>query len=123
MDKQIAKNLRKKRRAARTRSTISGTSKCPRLTVSRSIKNINVQLIDDIKGTTIVSAHSREIKDAKADDKGGKKVVSAFELGKLIAKKAADKKIEAVVFDRGSFIYHGRVKAVADGAREGGLKF
>ncbi len=123
MDKHIAKNLRKARRKARTRSQISGTAKRPRLSVHRSNTGMSVQLIDDLAGKTLLSAHSREIKVEKGDEKQGTKVKTALELGKLIAKKAGENKITEVVFDRGSFLYHGRVKAVADGAREGGLKF
>ncbi len=125
MNKQILKNLRKSRRRVKIRSIIKGSSKCPRLNVYRSNKNIYIQLIDDSIGKTIVSAHSFEIKDFKPakDDKLGKKIRIAFELGKLIAEKAKKKKIHRVVFDRGSFLYHGRVKAIAEGARKGGLIF
>ncbi len=125
MDKQIAKNIRKARRKAKTRSTISGTSKCPRLSVFRSNTSVYAQLIDDIAGRTIVSAHSSEIKEKKTekDDDMGIKVKTAFLVGKLIATKAGEKKIAKVVFDRGSFLYHGRIKAIADGARAGGLIF
>lgn len=84
---------------------------------------MNVQLIDDLAGKTLLSAHTREIKEVNGDDKQGTKEKTAFELGKLIAQKAAEKKITEVIFDRGSFLYHGRVKAVAEGAREAGLKF
>jgi len=138
MDKQIVKQNKRDRRRGRVRAKMSGTSKCPRLSVFRSNKGMYLQLIDDEKGKTLVSAHSEEIKkkDKSADlpavqDFGrrgtkvmaGKKVAIGFELGKLIAKKALDKKVKQVVFDRGGYKYHGRVKAVADGAREGGLKF
>jgi len=117
MDKNIIKNLKKQRRRKKMRAKIKGTTKRPRLSVFRSSKGMYLQLIDDDKGKTIISAHSKEIK------KKDKKAVVSFELGKLIAKKAIEKKIKIIVFDRSGYKYHGRVKAVADGAREGGLKF
>ena len=113
------KNNRKLRRRARVRSKISGTEKCPRLNVFKSNTRIFLQLIDDLKNLTVVSANVNELK--KNDKKT--KTEQAFELGKIIAKKAIDKKITKIVFDRGGNKYHGRVKAVADGAREAGLKF
>ena len=106
----------RKRRHARVRERGSGTAKKPRLSIFRSLSHIYVQLIDDDKGVTLVSADSREVK-AKG------KTAIAFEVGKLIAKKAVDKKITIAVFDRGGYKYHGRIKAVAEGAREGGLEF
>lgn len=96
---------------------MSGTGKKPRLCVYKSISHIYAQLIDDEKRKTILSAKDSEIK-AKTD-----KTKKALEVGKLIAKKAIENKITEVVFDRGGYKYHGRVKALADGAREGGLKF
>ena len=125
MNKQIAKNQRKYRRKAKVRSKISGTSKCPRLSVYRSNSSMYVQLIDDKKGRTIASAHSRELKEVKADkdSKLGTKERTSFMLGELIAKKGIDAKVKKVVFDRGSYLYHGRVKAVGEGARKGGLIF
>lgn len=116
MDKNKAKLSLRKRRQDRSRAKIKSASHAPRLSVFRSNKNIEVQLIDDSVFSTIVSANSREVK-AKT------KTEAAFELGKLIAKKALDKKVEKVVFDKGGYRYHGRVKALAEGAREGGLKF
>ncbi len=110
-------NAQRQRRHGRVRAKISGTATCPRLSVFRSNKGMYLQLIDDENGVTLASASVLEIKS-----KEGKSVVGQ-ELGKLIAKKAKEKKIETVVFDRGSYKYHGRVKAVAEGAREGGLKF
>ena len=107
------------RRHARVRGKISGTAECPRLDVFRSNSNIYAQLIDDVKGVTLVSAASNE-KDF-GEDKGNK--AGARKVGQLIAKRAADKNITEVVFDRGGYIYHGRVKELAEGAREGGLKF
>lgn len=104
------------RRKARVRAKVSGSKGCPRLSVFKSNTSIFLQIINDEDGKTLVSAHSREI--------AGKKGVEAgFELGKLIAKKSLEKKIENVVFDRSGNKYHGRIKAVAEGAREGGLKF
>ena len=113
------KNNRKLRRRARVRSKIKGTGKCPRLSVFKSNTRIFLQLIDDLKSLTVVSASVNELK--KNDKKT--KTEQAFELGKIIGKKAIDKKITKIVFDRGGNKYHGRVKAVADGARESGLKF
>ncbi len=102
----------------RIRAKISGVSSRPRLSVFRSNGHISAQLIDDTLGVTLVFANDKEVKSSKAS-----KLEIASAVGKLLAKKANDKKIEAVVFDRGGYAYHGRVKALADGAREGGLKF
>ncbi len=107
------------RRHTRVRGKISGTAECPRLDVFRSNSNIYAQLIDDVKGVTLVSASSVE-KDF-GETKGNKE--EARKVGQLIAKRALEKKIEEVVFDRGGYVYHGRVKELAEGAREGGLKF
>ena len=117
MNKQVEKQYKSMRRKNKIRAKIQGNSKCPRLSVFKSNKGINLQVIDDNKGVTIVSANSNEIKE-----KNNKSAVS-FELGKLVAKKCLEKKVEIIVFDRGGNKYHGRVKMVADGAREGGLKF
>ncbi len=106
------------RRHRRVRSKISGTSKVPRLCIFRSSKHIYAQLVNDEKNKTLVAASDLETKKSKKP-----KVDKAREVGKLIAKKALDKKIEKVVFDRGGYKYHGRVKALAEGAREGGLRF
>lgn len=116
------------KRHKRIRAKINGTSKRPRFSVFRSSKAMYVQLINDEKGKTLASAHSREIhkeplKTAKTSLKITKKVAIAYELGKLLAEKALKLKIKKVVFDRGGYKYHGRVKAIAEGAREGGLKF
>jgi large subunit ribosomal protein L18 len=100
------------------RMKISGTKTCPRLCVFRSNKHIYAQLIDDENGKVLAS-----VSDIKAKLKESAKVNHAMEIGKMIAKEALVKKIEKVVFDRGGFIFHGKIKAVADGAREGGLKF
>ncbi len=125
MNKQIAKNKRKARRKNKVRSTISGSSICPRLSVYRSNSSMYLQLVDDKKGVTIASAHTKEIKDVKSvEEEGlGNKEKISFLVGELIAKKGLEKKVKKVVFDRGSYLYHGRVKAAAEGARKGGLIF
>ena len=112
-------NKARLKRHARVRGKISGTAECPRLCVFRSLKNIYVQIIDDVAGTTLVAASSLD-KDFTAY--GGNKE-AARAIGKSIAAKAAAKGITDVVFDRGGNIYHGRVQALAEGAREGGLNF
>lgn len=110
---------RKIRRQKRVRAKLSGTSLKPRLTVFRSNKFIFAQIIDDEKGETLIGVSEKELnlKDKK------NKTETAKEVGLLLAKKSKTKKINSVIFDRGPYIYHGRVKALADGAREGGLKF
>jgi large subunit ribosomal protein L18 len=105
----------------RIRKKILGTSERPRLNVYRSLNHIYVQLIDDLQGNTVVFAHSAEGK--KGERRTGGNVASAKEVGKLIAERAKAKGINKVVFDRGGYIYHGRVKALADAAREAGLQF
>ncbi len=117
MDKNKEKNQKQDRRHARVRAKVAGSVNRPRLSVFRSNRGMFLQLIDDAAGKTIVSASSIEVK-AK-----GKKIEISKELGKLIAEKAVAKKITAVIFDRGAYKYHGRVQAVAEGAREGGLEF
>jgi large subunit ribosomal protein L18 len=112
-------NKARLRRHARVRGKISGTAACPRLNVYRSLSNIYAQLIDDVNGVTLASASSVE-KDFGMN--GGNKE-AARKVGELIAKRAAEKKITEVVFDRGGYVYHGRVQELAEGAREGGLKF
>ena len=106
-------------RHVRVRGKISGTAECPRLNVFRSLNHIYAQVIDDVKGVTIVSASSVE-KDFGMN--GGNKA-AARKVGELVAKRALEKGVECVVFDRGGYIYHGRVQDLAEGAREGGLKF
>ena len=106
-------------RHKRVRGKVSGTAACPRLCVFRSTNNIYSQIIDDVKGVTLVSASSL---DKSIDGNGGNKE-AAKAVGKLIAQRAAEKNITDVVFDRGGNIYHGRVKELAEGAREGGLNF
>jgi len=115
----LEKQQKRWRRHRRVRAKIFGTVKVPRLCVFHSAKHIYAQLIDDEKGHTLVSASDQELKKKE----GQTKTEKAKEVGLLIAKKALEKKIEKVVFDRGGYKYHGRVKAVAEGAREGGLKF
>ena len=107
------------KRHKRVRSKISGTPECPRLCVFRSAKHIYAQIIDDVNGKTLVSASTLE-KDFT--EYGGNKD-AAKKVGETVAKRALDQKIDTVVFDRGGFVYHGRVQALAEGAREGGLKF
>jgi large subunit ribosomal protein L18 len=112
-----------KRRQARTRRAIRAVANGrPRLSVFRSSKHIYAQVIDDEKGVTLAAASSID-KDLKGKLKTGGDVEAAREVGKLVAERAAKAGLSAVVFDRGSYRYHGRVKAVADGAREGGLQF
>ncbi|MFH1456655.1 MAG: 50S ribosomal protein L18 [Patescibacteria group bacterium] len=118
MDKQKNKIEIKNRRQARVRAKIFGTAKKPRLSVNRSLNYIYAQLIDDEAKKTIVGVHQKSLKLEKKT-----KTELAFEVGKETAKKALDKKIKECIFDRGGYKYHGRVKALAEGAREGGLKF
>ncbi|OGH84317.1 MAG: 50S ribosomal protein L18 [Candidatus Magasanikbacteria bacterium RIFOXYA2_FULL_44_8] len=116
------KNTLRQVRHTRVRAKLVGTAETPRLSVFRSLRSMTAQLIDDSVGKTLCAASTAEIKDAKVENKAGK-VAKSFLLGKLLAEKAKAKKIETIVFDRGGYKYHGRVQAVADGAREGGLKF
>ena len=106
-------------RHKRVRGKISGTAECPRLNVFRSTKNIYAQIIDDVKGVTLVAASSL---DKEFNGNGGNKE-AAKKVGQMIAKKAVDKGISEVVFDRSGYLYHGRVLELAEGARECGLKF
>ena len=113
----------RKRRHMRIRRKVSGTAERPRLTVFRSLNHIYVQLVDDLSGRTILSVSSRD-GELQSDVKSAKgKVGGAKAVGKRLAQKAKDQGIQRVCFDRGGYLYHGRVKAVADGAREGGLNF
>ena len=109
----------RRKRHARVRGKISGTPERPRLCVFRSESNIYAQIIDDVAGNTLVSASSVE----KGFEGNGGNVEAAKKVGAMVAERALKKGIEEVVFDRGGYIYHGRVQALADGAREGGLKF
>ena len=119
MVKRPDKNKARLTRHKRVRGKISGTAERPRLNVFRSTNNIYAQLIDDVKGVTLASASTL---DKDFEGNGGNKE-AARKVGALIAKRAADKGITDVVFDRGGYIFHGRVKELAEGAREGGLKF
>ena len=112
-------NAARLHRHKRVRGKISGTAECPRLDVYRSLNHIYAQIIDDVKGVTLVSASSVE-KDFGMN--GGNKE-AARKVGEIVAKRAVEKGITQVVFDRGGYVYHGRVKELAEGAREGGLKF
>jgi large subunit ribosomal protein L18 len=114
---ELSRNKLRLHRKKRIESKIRGADKKPRLSVFRSLKNLYVQVINDKNSKTLVSVRLKEIKKAKND------VAGARELGKLIAKKCLEKNISEVVFDRSGYKYHGKVKAMADGAREGGLKF
>jgi large subunit ribosomal protein L18 len=113
------KKDKKIRRHKKIRMNMQGTKDRPRLFVFRSNQHIYAQLVDDDKAKVLMSASDKDLKVKKGD----KKLDMAKEVGKLIAKKAAESKIEKVVFDRGGVLFHGRIKALADGAREGGLKF
>ena len=113
---QTKRNETRQRVHARVRAKISGTSERPRLNVFRSLNHIYAQLIDDQKGITIVSASSIKLKT-------GGNIAAAKEIGKTIAGLAIEKGVKKVVFDRGGYLYHGRIKALADAAREAGLDF
>ena len=113
---QTKRNAIRQRIHARIRAKLSGTGERPRLNVYRSLNNIYAQLIDDEKGVTLVSASTIKLKT-------GGNVAAAREIGKTVAELAVQKGIKKVVFDRGGFLYHGRIKALADAAREGGLEF
>ena len=122
MIKMIDKNAERQRRHARVRKKISGTAQTPRLNVYRSLNHIYVQIIDDTKGVTLCSASTME-KDVKTAIKDMTKTEAAKVVGKTAAEKALKLGIKEVVFDRGGYLYTGRVQAVADGAREAGLNF
>ncbi len=120
---KASRNATREKIHSRIRKKLAGTAARPRLNVYRSDNHIYVQLIDDARQATIVSASSLEQgKDGKKHVTGGN-IAAAKQVGKLIAERAKEKGIEAVVFDRGGYLYHGRIKAVADAAREGGLRF
>jgi len=123
-NKQKIKQAKKQRRKLRVRAKISGTPETPRLAVYKSLGNIYAQVIDNIKGTTLAAASDLKIKqDKKSEEKVSRKISMAYLVGKDIAAKAKKAGISKVVYDRGGFKYHGRIKALADGAREGGLEF
>jgi large subunit ribosomal protein L18 len=114
------KNAVRKRRHAHVRRTITGTAERPRLNVFRSNKHISAQLIDDVAGVTIASASSLD-KELKLENGGN--LEAARQVGELVGKRALEKGHETIVFDRGGYLYHGRVQVLADAAREAGLKF
>ena len=116
---KVDRKAERQRRHARVRRKISGTAECPRLAVCRTNKNIIAQIIDDSKAETLVyvSTLDKEIKTKKAN------IEAAKEVGTLVAKKALEKKIKTVVYDRGGYIYHGVIKEIAEAAREAGLEF
>ncbi|MGI9549263.1 MAG: 50S ribosomal protein L18 [Bdellovibrionales bacterium] len=115
---QPQKNRKHLKNKARIRKKITGAAERPRFNIFRSQKHMYVQIIDDVSGKTLESYSSLKIKNGEKN-----KLDNAYKVGETIGKKALDKKIKEVVFDRGGFIYHGRVKAVAEGARKAGLKF
>ena len=119
MIKRPNTNAQRLKRHKRVRAKVFGTPERPRLNVFRSEKNIYAQVIDDVNGVTLASASSLD----KAIEGYGGNVAAATAVGKLVAERAKAKGIETVVFDRGGYLYHGRVQALAEGAREGGLKF
>jgi len=114
------KQYRRYRIKMRIRKSIEGTTECPRMTVFRSNKQIYVQMVDDMEGNTIISASSREKGIA---EKNVNKIEQAKLVGQLIAEKAKEAGIETVVFDRNGYLYHGRIKSLAEAARKSGLKF
>lgn len=118
----LSKNQKRLKRHKRARKNLVGTPKKPRLCVFRSNKNISAQIIDDVDGVTLVAASSLD-KELKGELANGGNKEAAKKVGEAIGKKALDKGIETVCFDRGGLIYHGRIKELADGAREAGLKF
>ena len=122
MVKKASRSEIRRKKHLRTRNRFSGTAERPRLAVFRSNNHMYAQIIDDTAHNTLVAASTLE-KDVKAELEKTNNIEAAAYLGKVIAKKALDKGIEEVVFDRGGFIYHGKIKALADGAREAGLKF
>ena len=119
MVKKLDRAKARAKRHYRVRNKISGTAECPRLNVFRSSKHIYAQIIDDIKGVTLCAASSLD----KGFEGNGSNKEGARKVGEAVAKKAAEKGITQVVFDRGGYVYHGRVQELAEGAREAGLKF
>lgn len=122
MIKKTDKNAARKKKHDRLRNHFSGTAEIPRLNVYKSLNNIYAQIIDDTKGSTIVSASTLD-QSLKGKLKSGGNVEAAKEVGTLVAKKALEKGIKNVVFDRGGYVYHGKIKALADAARAAGLEF
>lgn len=128
--KRSEKIRKRERRIRRTRAKVNGTQECPRLSVFRSHKHIYVQLIDDTQGETLVSASDLNIspkdalfKESELPDNLSKGALLAYQVGLLIAQRAKEKNIIKIVFDKRGYKYHGRVKALAEGARAGGLQF
>ncbi len=119
MNRQILKNVRRSRRKQGIRKEIFGMPDRPRLSVFRSLNHVYAQVIDDLTGKTVVSASTRD----KGFSEKGAKMSEATAVGKLVAQRAKEKGVSKVVFDRNGYLYHGRIKALADGAREGGLQF
>ena len=122
MINKIDKNEIRKRKHLRVRKKISGTTECPRLCVYRSNSHIYAQVIDDVNGATIAAASSLD-KDIKSAVSCGSNIEAAQQVGKLVAERALAKDVKEVVFDRGGYVYHGRVAALAEAAREAGLSF
>lgn len=122
MPRKSSRKIARAKRHLRIRRHISGTAECPRLNVYRSLGNIYAQVIDDVKGTTLVSASSLD-KEIKSQFAYGGNKEAAKAVGALVGKRALEKGVKTVVFDRGGYIYHGRVAALAEGAREAGLTF
>ncbi len=122
MINKINKNQDRLKRHKRVRAKVKGTAETPRLSVYRTLNHIYVQLIDDVKGNTLITASTLD-KELKGSFEGKDKKAQAYAVGELVAKKAKAKKIKAVVFDRGGYLYTGRVASLADGARKGGLQF
>ena len=120
---QISKDAVRRRVHTRIRTKLQGSDERPRLNVYRSLNHIYAQVIDDGNGVTLVSASTASGKEAKTKKKAGGNLASAKEIGKLIAQRAKEKGIKQVVFDRGGYLYHGRIKALAEAAREAGLEF
>ena len=120
--RKLSREAHRQRIHVRTRRTLAGTSEQPRLCVHRSIKHIRAQVINDQTAQTICSASSLD-KDVRQQIKGGGNIAASKVVGKVIAQRAREKGIEQVVFDRGGYQYHGRVQALAEAAREAGLKF
>lgn len=122
MNKQKAIRDRRILRHKRVRSVVTGTKEMPRLSVARSLKNVNVQIIDDVAGKTLLSVFGTG-KETVSENPYQGKIAAAYAAGFLIGKKAVEAGIEKIAFDRGGYAYHGRVKAIAEGARAAGLKF
>jgi large subunit ribosomal protein L18 len=120
---QISKDAVRRRVHTRIRTRLQGSDERPRLNVYRSLNHIYAQVIDDGNGVTLVSASTASGKESKSKKKAGGNLASAKEIGKLIAQRAKEKGIKQVVFDRGGYLYHGRIKALAEAAREAGLEF